>query len=626
MSSVIHTSRDQISDKAIIEKKINEQNTKAWAIRRSDLDSAFRLSSEAYSLAESIEFKLGIAHSLSNLARIYHYQTRNDLALGHVLEALALFDSVSEIAGIFVTPFLAGYHTLGMVYGELGGYSDALETYIHLLQLSQDHQQKDFQIVAMNGIAVSYSRNADYAKARQYYEQCLELCRPIKNRYMEGACNQNIATDSQKQGNLDDALAFAHKALVIFDEIGELDQKPGIKIVIGETLIDMGDYPNAIVHLQEALEGAESITQYGQKLKVDALHALGRCYGEMGQYSVALSHLKESQDLATLSQNLEQLYVGHELLAKTYKAQGDFEHALEHFESFHEIKEAVFSQESKNRVDNLMVLHQTETVRHEARVYRLQNEVLERLRAQDRSYYENMSRMKDDLLHTTSHDLKNPLTTILLATYMARAKAEDFGLDLELEEHFVSIEQQVELMRDFIRDLLDLASAEMQSLPNSEMVAIGDFVRRLVSAQQPTAQQKSIELDYLSPPKDIVIPIDRTGMARVIHNLLSNAIKYTAGKGRVVVTVEQVRGNVKITVSDNGLGIPAVDLPHIFEKFYRVQTKEHEQIEGTGIGLAIVKRIIEQHSGRISVTSEIGSGTTFTFYLPLVPSDFSGDA
>jgi signal transduction histidine kinase len=109
-------------------------------------------------------------------------------------------------------------------------------------------------------------------------------------------------------------------------------------------------------------------------------------------------------------------------------------------------------------------------------------------------------------------------------------------------------------------------------------------------------------------------------LKQVLMNLLSNAVKYTAADGQVNTTVEMVNGNVEVAVQDSGRGIPEADLPHLFEKFYRVQDSEG-WATGTGLGLSIVKEIIEAHGGRISVASQWGVGTTFTFSIPAaIPS------
>jgi signal transduction histidine kinase len=104
----------------------------------------------------------------------------------------------------------------------------------------------------------------------------------------------------------------------------------------------------------------------------------------------------------------------------------------------------------------------------------------------------------------------------------------------------------------------------------------------------------------------------------MVHNLLGNAIKYTPQNGQISLSTNAHDGQVMISFVDNGIGIAAEDLPNIFNKFYRVRNESTQDIEGTGLGLAIVKSIVENHGGHIDVDSQVGQGTTFTVYLPIL--------
>jgi signal transduction histidine kinase len=108
-------------------------------------------------------------------------------------------------------------------------------------------------------------------------------------------------------------------------------------------------------------------------------------------------------------------------------------------------------------------------------------------------------------------------------------------------------------------------------------------------------------------------------LGQVMSNLLINAIKYTPEEGQVEVTAEEEGGHIVVRVTDNGIGIPPAHQPHIFDRFYRVETQETAGIAGTGLGLAIVKTAIEKHNGRVWVESKPGEGSTFCFVLPVMP-------
>ena len=136
------------------------------------------------------------------------------------------------------------------------------------------------------------------------------------------------------------------------------------------------------------------------------------------------------------------------------------------------------------------------------------------------------------------------------------------------------------------------------------------------------ARDRGIELVFEQAENIPLASINQESIERVVINLLNNAIKYTPEGGKITVKVAESEGKeVAVHVKDTGIGIPEDALEHVFDRFYRVEKKVHT-IKGTGLGLTIVKKIIEKHGGRITVASAIGEGSTFSFYLPaLAPSD-----
>ena len=133
------------------------------------------------------------------------------------------------------------------------------------------------------------------------------------------------------------------------------------------------------------------------------------------------------------------------------------------------------------------------------------------------------------------------------------------------------------------------------------------------------AAQPRITIDYQPPPAPVTASFDRDRIRQVTTILLDNAVKYTPGGGRITVTVRRVADRVELAVADTGIGIPADDLPHIFERFYRVDASR--AAGGTGLGLAIAHQIAEQHGGTLTVVSSPGHGSTFTLTLPVSTAD-----
>ena len=156
-----------------------------------------------------------------------------------------------------------------------------------------------------------------------------------------------------------------------------------------------------------------------------------------------------------------------------------------------------------------------------------------------------------------------------------------------------------------------------------ESTNIGVVVEEAVAGLLRAAQAKGIELSIQSPPRLPRIRADRHRIKQVLINLLDNAVKYCPEGSEVQVRLGTDGESIIVEVADDGPGIPPEDLPHIFEKMYRVEKESTRAVEGSGLGLSIVKRIVELHGGRIAVESTVGKGTTFSVRLPLAKASRS---
>ncbi|PJF29439.1 MAG: hypothetical protein CUN52_08370, partial [Phototrophicales bacterium] len=224
------------------------------------------------------------------------------------------------------------------------------------------------------------------------------------------------------------------------------------------------------------------------------------------------------------------------------------------------------------------------------------------------------NRLKNEFLSIAAHDLKNPLNTVKTAVSLMRRRNPD--MDEKTGELLHIIENSAEMMKNLITGLLDLAKIETGRAINLQPVQLNKFLDDNLTVFKLAASDKNITLTFLPPDEDAVVPMDLERMEQVLQNLLSNAIKYTPNGGTVTLSAEITTDSVIIKVQDTGMGIPKDDLPHLFEKFYRVKNDAHMQVEGTGLGLSIVKSIVENHDGTITVESEVNKGTTFFIRLP----------
>lgn len=225
---------------------------------------------------------------------------------------------------------------------------------------------------------------------------------------------------------------------------------------------------------------------------------------------------------------------------------------------------------------------------------------------------EKLDAMKSRFMLTVAHELRAPLGAIqgYLGLILDGYAGEDE------QEMLESAHQRCGELLDVIHDLLILAQMKERATDvKKTTVSVADVLEEVVSLLKGQAEQKDVtfRLEMSSRPEMLA---NRENLKQLWTNLISNAVKYTSAGGTVVASVDEKDGHVVGTVSDTGMGIPADDMPRIFDDFYR--TKEAKEIDphGTGLGLPIVKAIIETYGGTIDVDSKPGEGTTFTFSLP----------
>lgn len=227
-----------------------------------------------------------------------------------------------------------------------------------------------------------------------------------------------------------------------------------------------------------------------------------------------------------------------------------------------------------------------------------------------------LDRVRRDFVANASHELKTPAAAIHLLTESAAHAAADGDTDVALS-FALQIEQESARLGRLVTDLLDLS--RLEATPASDSVTdMREAVANAVIAHGPSAKDGG--LDIVTDTRsitgvDVFAKADPTDVAIALDNLLDNAIKYTE-EGVVTVRVEAEDNLVRVIVSDTGIGIPAGDLPRIFERFYRVDRARSRRSGGTGLGLALVRHVVERSGGTVEVTSEPGVGTSFAITLP----------
>ncbi|MBI5095056.1 MAG: response regulator [Candidatus Hydrogenedentes bacterium] len=279
---------------------------------------------------------------------------------------------------------------------------------------------------------------------------------------------------------------------------------------------------------------------------------------------------------------------------------------------------------SKHDIEVLeqMAPHVAVAIRNAQLLENLQQSLEEVTRAREKLHEANeelktLDEMKTNLLSNVSHELRTPLVAVMGYTDMIYNGKGGPVTDTQKEYLGISL-RNIERLVTLIENLLDFSrlhrGAETLVYDTLDLV---DCARGSIQIMQPLSDSREIELELITSDETILVEGDKGKLGQVFNNLLSNAVKFNHNGGQVIIELRRGEETVDVTVSDTGIGIPAEAIDKVFTRFYQVDGSSTRKYGGTGIGLSIAQDIVSLHGSRITLTSEVGKGTTFRFALPL---------
>ncbi len=597
-------------------------NELSWALREGDLDRAIALSHEAQRLAEEVDppYDEGLARTSHQLGRFYMWLADFGVALDYFSTARALYEQLGDRKA--VTQQLS---YTGVAYGRSGNYAEALRYLIEAQEVLEELGDRKLAAVGLNSIGYIYVLTGQPAEALPYLEKSLRISRALRDTDQQTWVLDSLCQAHLELENYGQALVYGLESVALAQEHEVHLGRVECLLSVGAVYLAMDDDVQALAYFQQALEIA--LVQQFRRESAKARERIGEVLRQQGRLEEAVVELRQVVEVAQEIEDKELEAQTHRNLSLIYRQQGYYPRALVHFEAFDLLNEAVFNEKADNRLKTLQVAYEAETARREAAVVRLKNlalqeEIEERQRAEEALQQTNLRLQEeiaahqeliadlDAFAHVVAHDLKNPIHTIAGYSEALQDRLVE-GADNLLIEFAGMIHETAFKMSHIIDTMLLLARMGKEEV-EVEVLEMGPIVE---AAEQRLVRMLQESRAEIAKPETWPAAWGYgSWVEEVWENYLSNALKYGGRPPRVELgATRQADGAVKFWVRDNGLGFSPQQAERLFKPFSQLQ---QEGRRGHGLGLSIVKRIVDKLGGEVGVTVTAGEGSTFYFTLP----------
>ena len=612
---------------------VNALNQYGMILHETYPDSTRTLAFTALRLADSLRDWKGKAQSLNNIGVSFFIQNNYEKALEYYLQALTLREKINDMKGVAGT-----LNNVGMVYRDRKEYSTALSYYFRALRLNDSLKNNAFFVRNLNNIGVAYENLNQLDSALLYHRHSLEMKRRLGDKAGISASLRNI----------------------------------------GKVYVRQKSYNDALITLREALNMPET----GKQVRALVLLDIAKVYEETEQANAGVSNVEAAMMLGRELGSALILQQCHEALARLFAQTRDHKRALENYQRFITLRDSLFNESSTRRLAALqtnyeidrqraqidLLTKETElqnTVRNgliagfvlmvillgvSAVAYRNKRRSNEQLRETNAEILRQQDLLatqaveiqiantamseknielersndtlsalineKNEIMGIVAHDLKNPIGAV---RGLAELVQTGYVEEPQIKEVSGQIVSTAERMLDLVKNLLDvnhLDSGMMQF--QRQPVHLQPMIEATVWQYHEAAAQKGITLHVSNEAEQGIALADEQATMQVLDNIISNAVKYSPHGKNVFIRLNASNDAIRIEVQDEGQGISPEDMKKLFGKFARLSARPTGGEHSTGLGLSIVKKMVEAMNGKVWCESEEGKGATFIVELPKV--------
>jgi signal transduction histidine kinase len=525
-----------------------------------------------------------------------------------------------------------------------GNYEEAIGFFLYTLYAARDEHYVEYEISALSDLSIVYTEIKQPEKAKEVYLECLHLTEKTREKAELITGYGNIGAIYNMLNNTDSALYYLAAARRLCEAYNAVESLPFIYNNTGNTYFKRKDYARALEYfrLNENLHRTE---QHDADLWVDYLN-MGDCYIELKMYDSATKYCQTALDIAVSLQSKSKEADAYALMAKLYERLGQFKKALEFHKTWYTMDTALVNANSSRTIaemqekfhsrdrdkQNQLLTAQVGQEKLRNRylryqiigaivigllvgslllVYRKANLKLKEVNkviVRQKEKLTALNQEKNALISIVSHDLSSPFASIAMWSNLI---GNEENLKPDQKNALSKIRDSALHGENLIRRILDIERRGTSAVElELEETNLTELVIHIISDYTAAASAKLITLH---PPEQklVYLMTDQALMRRILENLLSNAIKFSAAGKNVWVAIEETDHKVEVSVTDEGEGIAEADKKLLFTKYAQLNAKPTGGENSSGLGLSIVKRLVNELNGAIFFSSELGQGSSF---------------
>ena len=524
-------------------------------------------------VARALQDTQMVAWLLSDIGQIHHYQEDYELALEYLLEAKALVRADIFTENQDRRAIILG--ALSWTYCDMGEGEKALENGQQALEVFKQAGLRRREGAAWLAIGNAYLLLEDRAAAREAYLEALALNQEFYEVYSLVSALRSLAELAWSEGRVTEARSYAQRGLAVAEE--------------NDLLLEISLLSHQLWKCHKALNNpAQALAMY--ELHIQMRDSLNREENQRAVIRLEYQQQAFQDSLAFVQQQADtELAYQAQLSQRNLLLTGAAIVLLLGALGFLYFR---YRQQQRNRARELELARERERKEQLA----------------------ELDQLKSRFFANISHELRTPLTLILGQNQSLQAELDDPRIDPK----FDMVDRNGRRLLELVNQVLDLSKLESGRLElNVQTFDLLPFLKNLLFSFESLADQKRQQLQFQSREESLLMVADPEKLERVFFNLLSNAVKFTPEGGRITLKLQMVAHRVHVGVLDTGVGIPAEQQAAIFDRFYQSESGANHPSPGTGIGLALVKELVELHEGSVELRSEPGQGSEFWVNLPL---------